>query len=91
MEVRWSGPRLRIRRICVLGTVRMLAVAPRIGETPAVLPEAPAMLGFSWIASAWSMRRFKVQEAAGSRIFEGLAAFFLLILAGPCLSPTVIG
>jgi hypothetical protein len=39
-----------------LGTVRVLAVAPRIGELPAVLLEAPIMLAASWVTCRWALK-----------------------------------
>ena len=44
----------------LLGTVRVLLLMPLVGETAAVLLEAPLMLAVSWIGARWSSRRFTV-------------------------------
>ena len=36
----------------ILGTIRVLLVAPRLGETTAVIIEAPIMLAASWFSAA---------------------------------------
>jgi len=64
----------------VLGTVRVLLLAPRTGEVAAVLLETPIMLAASWIASRWCTRRFGVPPEVRPRLAMGGAAFALLIL-----------
>jgi hypothetical protein len=64
----------------VLGTVRVLALAPRIGEVAAVLLETPIMLAASWIASRLCTRTFGVPPEVRRRLVMGGAAFALLIL-----------
>ncbi len=64
----------------VLGTVRVLWVIPRVGLLPATLIELPVMLGASWLASGWLVRRFGLarrDEALG----VGVLAFALLMAA----------
>ena len=64
----------------VLGTVRVLLLAPRIGELSAILLETPIMLSASWIASCWCTERFVVPPEFRPRLVMGGAAFTLLIL-----------
>jgi hypothetical protein len=75
----------------VLGTVRVLAVAPRLGETAAVLIEAPLMLAASWIAARWCVRRFAVPARDAPRLAMGVTAFALLMGAELLLSVLVFG
>jgi hypothetical protein len=63
----------------VLGTVRVLVVAPQFGATHAVLIELPIMLTASWIACAWLVRRFKVAGEFGARLVMGAFALALLM------------
>ena len=37
----------------ILGTIRVLLLAPRLGETTAVILEAPMMLAASWFICRW--------------------------------------
>ena len=64
----------------VLGTLRVLLLAPRIGEIAAVLLETPVMLAASWISSRWCTRRFGVPSEVRPRLAMGGAALALLIL-----------
>jgi hypothetical protein len=63
----------------VLGTTRVLLLAPRIGEFAAVLLETPIMLAASWVASRWCTGRFNVAPANLPRLTMGGVAFTLLI------------
>lgn len=64
-----------------LGTVRTLLVAPRLGNEGAVLAELPLMLGVSWIACGFAIRRARLGPAMKDRVTMGALAFTLLILA----------
>ena len=64
----------------MLGTVRVLLLAPRIGEVAAVLLETPIMLAASWIVSCWCAGRFVVPPELRPRLVMGGVAFALLIL-----------
>jgi hypothetical protein len=75
----------------VLGTVRVLLLVPDIGETQAVLLETPVILSASWIASQWSVKRFAVPAAAGSRLAMGGVAFALLMIGELAVSILVFG
>lgn len=71
-----------------LGTVRTLFIAPRLGEHLAVVIELPFMLGASWLACGWAVRRWQVVAAAGPRLTMGAVAFGLLMIAELTLSAT---
>jgi hypothetical protein len=43
-----------------LGTLRVLALAPYLGPTGAVLVELPIMLAASWVLCGWLIARFAV-------------------------------
>jgi hypothetical protein len=65
----------------VLGTLRILVVAPAIGTTAAVLVELPVMLAISWIACRRMIRRFSVSDDWAVRLVMGAVAFALLMVA----------
>jgi hypothetical protein len=59
--------------------IRVLFLAPRLGEAAAVSLEVPAMLGRCWIAAAWSVRTFADYPGLALRSIMGLAAFAVLM------------
>ncbi|MFN3262617.1 MAG: hypothetical protein ACE37J_18880 [Pikeienuella sp.] len=63
----------------LLGVVRTLALAPRIGETGAVLAELPVILAASWFAAGRLAR--PLGRALRPRIAMGAFAFALLMAA----------
>lgn len=65
----------------ILGTIRVLVVIPRLGETAAVLLELPVMLALSWLACDWLVRQLSVAPVAAPRLAMGALAFVLLMLA----------
>jgi hypothetical protein len=65
----------------LLGALRMLVVAPQLGEQLALLIELPVMLALSWIACSWIIKRFAVLRALTARFFIGGLAFALLMAA----------
>jgi hypothetical protein len=65
----------------ILGTIRVLLIAPRLGEAGAVLVELPIMLMASWIACGWVLRRLRVGLGFETRLTMGGVAFALLMLA----------
>jgi hypothetical protein len=69
----------------VLGTVRVLAVIPRIGEFAATLVEIPLILTASWFVSGWLIRRMQIAPDTRSRLLMGAAAFGLAMIAEPLL------
>ncbi len=74
-----------------LGTFRVLAVAPRVGEVVAVCLETPLVLGASWFACRWVVRRSAVAPALPLRLTMGAAAFLLLMAAEFALSVFAFG
>jgi hypothetical protein len=74
-----------------LGTMRVLLIAPRIGETAAVMLELPVMLAASWVAAGWCVRRFAVPASAGARLAMGLLAFALVMVAELALAVLLFG
>lgn len=70
----------------LLGTLRVAALAPVLGETRAILLELPVMLAASWLVCGWSVRRFDVPRAVGARVAMGGVAFALLMAAELSLS-----
>lgn len=70
-----------------LGTIRTLVIAPRVGETAAVLMELPLMLAASWIVAHRLVRRTGL--AAGTALAMGALAFLLLMFAEAALATTL--
>ena len=62
-----------------LGTVRVLAAAPLIGEGAAVLIELPIMLTVSFFFARWSVRRWQVPAFLAPRLLMGFLAFAILM------------
>jgi hypothetical protein len=63
----------------VLGTARVMLVAPRLGEIGATVLELPFMLIASWIVCGWAIRRWKIPAEVGPRALMGAWAFALLM------------
>ena len=66
---------------CVLGPVRVLILAPRVGEVWAVLIEGPFMLAASFVTARLVLARFARGSSGFQRLSIGVAAFAMLILA----------
>jgi hypothetical protein len=64
-----------------LGSVRTVLIAPRLGETLAVVLETPVMLAVSWFVAAWCVGRFETPPTALARLAMGGVAFALLMAA----------
>ncbi len=62
----------------VLGTLRVLVIAPALGEVGAVALELPFMLAISWVVISWVMRRHELSSLR-ERVILGEVAFVLLI------------
>ena len=75
----------------LLGTVRVLLIIPRIGETAAVLLEVPVMLAASWVAARWCVRRFAVPARVAPRLAMGFLAFALVMVAELALALLLFG
>jgi ABC-type transport system involved in cytochrome bd biosynthesis fused ATPase/permease subunit len=65
----------------LLGTLRVLVVAPQLGELLAVLIELPLMLATSWLVCGWIIHRFSLPGALSPRLVMGGVAFALLMMA----------
>jgi hypothetical protein len=65
----------------ILGTIRVLLVVPRLGETTAVIIEAPIMLAASWFVCRWCVDRLNVRRTVTTRSLMGLIAFLVLMSA----------
>ena len=65
----------------VLGTVRVLMLAPAMGAAAAVALEVPVMLAVSWVAARWAVARYGVPGRTGPRLAMGGLAFVLLMAA----------
>ena len=65
----------------ILGTIRVLLLAPRLGETIAVIVEAPIMLAASWFVCRWCVDRLDVRRTVAARSLMGLVAFMVLMSA----------
>jgi hypothetical protein len=74
----------------VLGTLRVLWIAPALGEVGAVIAELPVMLAASWIAAGRLVRRYAVARTA-ARAGMGARAFALLMIAEAALGVLAFG
>jgi hypothetical protein len=74
-----------------LGTLRVTTLEPRLGELAAVAVELPAMLGASWLASAWLVRGFRVPRTTVARLAMGGLALALLLGAEWALGLLLFG
>ena len=63
----------------ILGTIRVLLVAPRLGKTAAVVAEAPIMLAASWFVCRWCVDRVEVRCTVPARSLMGSVAFLVLM------------
>jgi hypothetical protein len=75
----------------VLGTIRVLIVAPHVGETTGVLLETPVILAISWVICRWCVNRFRVASGNGTRLLMGVVAFGLLSATELSVSVFVFG
>lgn len=74
-----------------LGTLRVLLLAPVLGEVAAVLAELPVMLAVSFLAARWAAGRFAVPARLLPRLAMGAVAFLLLISAEVALGLWAFG
>ena len=75
----------------VMGVVRVLVLAPALGETGAVAAEVPVMLAISWAAAGFAVRRFAVPPRAAPRLAMGGLAFAVLMALEAALSLWLFG
>jgi len=73
----------------LLGTARILLLAPRVGSTIAVSVEAPIILAASWYISRIWMRRLTVSTEIRARILVGAVAFVTLMILEVALSSSL--
>lgn len=73
----------------VLGTIRVLWLAPRVGLMPATALELPIILAASWFAAGWLVRRFAIAQQ-GEALAVGALAFAILMLAECALALTLM-
>ena|ERR1041384_6967642 len=65
----------------VLGVVRVLLIAPRIGERMAELAEIPLMvIVVAYFAARWTVRRFAIPPIFSERVGVGLIALALMLV-----------
>jgi hypothetical protein len=64
----------------LLGTVRVLWLAPQFGARAAEIAEAPIMLLVVYFAARWVIKRFAVPPAAAARLTIGMLALACLLL-----------
>lgn len=63
----------------VLGPLREFVLKPRVGESVAVLVEAPLILAVSYFAARWCIKRFSIASRPGDRFtMAGVALAMLL-------------
>ena len=65
----------------VLGGIRLMLLAPMLGETWSVVVEIPVILGFSWVLCAQAISRACVPPQLSARTIMGVTAFVFLLLA----------
>ena len=65
----------------MLGTIRVLLLAPHLGETTAVILEAPVILAASWFVCPWCVDRLDGRRTVPARLLMGLVAFLVLMSA----------
>ena len=70
----------------LLGTVRVLLRAPRVGSTMPVSVEAPIILAACWYVSSIWMKRLVVSTEVHARILVGAVAFVTLMFLEVALS-----
>jgi len=64
----------------VLGTIRVLLLAPRLGES-ALVVEAPMILTASWFVCCRCVDRLDVRRTVPARSLMGFVAFLVLMSA----------
>jgi hypothetical protein len=65
----------------VLGTIRTMWIAPRLGERWAELGELPIMLAATIVAARWTVLHLSVPSTRSARLRMGAAALGLMLLA----------
>jgi hypothetical protein len=75
----------------VLGTIRVLLVAPQIGVLGATLLEVPLMLAAAFVLCRWAVGRWQVSPAPSARGAMGLWFLVLLLLFETLVGVTLFG
>jgi hypothetical protein len=65
----------------ILGSIRVLLLAPRLGETSAVIVEAPIMVAASWFVCRWCVDWLNVRRTVPARSSMGSVGFLVLMSA----------
>ena len=65
----------------ILGPIRVLGVAPRLGTRMAELLETPVMLVITILAARWIVRRLAVPSTLSCRLGMGCIALILMLVA----------
>jgi hypothetical protein len=73
-----------------LGTLRVLLVAPRLGELAAVALEVPVVLCLSWLVAGRVLRRWPL-TGRGQRLAMGALAFVCLMALELILATGLLG
>lgn len=74
----------------VLGALRTIIFAPRIGQSNAILIELPVMLAVSWWATGWALGRWQLSTVSGCCVM-GAVGFALLMVAELSLAIIAFG
>jgi hypothetical protein len=75
----------------MLGTARVLIVAPLAGELVATLIELPVMLTAAFFACRWIVRRWAISADPAGRLIMGLSFLALLLGLETILGLTLLG
>jgi hypothetical protein len=75
----------------LLGPLRELVLAPRLGAAGAVAVEAVPMVAAMALLAPWIARRLRVPPTAGARLGMGLLGLLLLVLAETALDRLLRG
>lgn len=75
----------------LLGLLRVMFIAPAVGEAAAVALELPIMLTVSWFVCKSLIGRLHVPAHLPSRLIMGGIAFLLLMLAEFAISSVFLG
>ena len=75
----------------LMGVLRVLVMAPRLGEVGGLMLELPVMLTASWLACGWLMSRFGVGPRPGGRATMSGVALVLLLIAEPAGAMILFG
>lgn len=75
----------------VLGSIRTLYVAPRLGDFAAIALELPVMLAFAWIACRRLIAMVGVANGVLPRAVMSVTALILLLLAEQSLAVLLLG